>query len=169
MAIGTPDRVFPARLLEFEECGMNSQVIILILVFRMLSCSGSCGTDHQKRDGAHSIPMVEQAPQRTTLTAEDIVAFDADPFSGRGYFAEFKVDRKYLEDVISTWHRVSADQWRHCYSHVLGGDRWGTITLRDGRRIRWMVRPGGLAKLYFPDGTVQYLAKGRPPGFGADE
>lgn len=139
--------------------GMKPRLVILALVLGAMSCTGTDVMDEQNPEGADSMSTAKQVPDRRTLGPEDLDAFEADAFSGSPYWAEFTVDRKYLEDALSTWHRVPADQWANGYSHVGGGDRSGTISLRDGRRIRWMVRPGGLATLSFPDGAVYYLAK----------
>ena len=93
----------------------------------------------------------------------DIGEFKPDLVSARTHFKDFKVERKKLEDILLTWYRVSQEHWRHGYSHVAFGDRTGTIKLKDGTAIRWMVRPGGLARLTFQDGTTLYLAKELTP------
>jgi len=93
----------------------------------------------------------------------DIAEFKPDLVSARTHFKDFKVERKELEDILCTWYRVSQEHWRHGYSHVAFADRTGTIKLKDGTAIRWMVRPGGLAKLTFQDGTALYLAKELTP------
>ena len=54
---------------------------------------------------------------------------------------------------------VSASQWRHVYSHVAFGDRTGRLTLRGRTVLRWLVRPGGLAYLEWPDGRKTYLVR----------
>jgi len=93
--------------------------------------------------------------------AGDIVEFTADPVSVRTN--DFKVERKDIEKVLRTWHQVSQEHWRHGYSHVAFRDRTGTIRLKDGTIVRWMVRPAGLAMLAFQDGTVLHLAKELTP------
>lgn len=52
---------------------------------------------------------------------------------------------------------VTETQWWHEYSHVSGGQRYGYLVLHDGVRLRWMVKPGGLAWLSWPDGSKVYL------------
>jgi hypothetical protein len=89
----------------------------------------------------------------------DIAEFKAGIIPAWGYFRDFRVERKDIEEVLRKWHRVSQDHWRHGYSHVALADRTGTITLKDGNTVRWMVRPGGLATLTFQDGKVLYLAR----------
>jgi hypothetical protein len=93
----------------------------------------------------------------------DIAVFHADPIPARTHFKTFKVERKDLEDVLRTWHQVSEDHWRHGYNYPVGEDRTGTITLKDGTSIKWMVKPGGVAALTFQDGTILYLAKELTP------
>ena len=56
---------------------------------------------------------------------------------------------------------ISASQWRHVYSHAAFGDRTGRLTLRDRTVLRWLVRPGGLAYLEWPDGRKTYLVRWR--------
>jgi len=53
---------------------------------------------------------------------------------------------------------VEEEHWRHGYSHVGGGDRTGHVILKDGKKVNWMVRPGGLAWLKFENGKKMYLA-----------
>ena len=89
--------------------------------------------------------------------AGDIVAFTADPVPVRTN--DFEVTKKDIKKVLRTWHQVSEEHWRGGYSHVAFRDRTGTIRLKDGTIIRWMVKPGGLAMLAFQDGTVLHLAK----------
>ncbi len=93
----------------------------------------------------------------------DIIEFSADSHPARNPFKDFKVERKDLEEVLSTWCRVSQEHWQHGYSHVAFGDRTGTIKLKDGSAIKWMLRPGGLATLTFQDGTVLYIARELTP------
>lgn len=93
----------------------------------------------------------------------DIADFHADPVPARTHFKTFKVERKDLEDVLRTWHQVSEDHWRHGYHHLAGEDRTGTISLKDGTSIKWMVKPGGLAALTFKGGAILYLARELTP------
>lgn len=74
------------------------------------------------------------------------------------YFKDFRIERKDFEKVLDTYFTVTRDEWLHNYSHVGGGDRSGTATLKDGTVLKWMVKPGGLATVTFPDGAVLYLA-----------
>lgn len=93
----------------------------------------------------------------------DIAEFKVNIIPERTHFKDFKVQRKDIEEVLRKWYRVSQEHWQHGYSHVAFGDITGTIKLKDGTAIRWMVRPGGLATLTFQDGTVLYLAKELTP------
>lgn len=52
---------------------------------------------------------------------------------------------------------ISATEWMGARSHVEGGDRTGWVTLEDGTRLKWLLRPGGLAVVVYPDGGAVYL------------
>ena len=74
------------------------------------------------------------------------------------YFKEFKIEEGDLLKILRDYHVIPERDWLHNYSHVAFGDRTGTITLRTGTKIKYMVRPGGLASLTFPDGRKLFLA-----------
>ena len=97
-------------------------------------------------------------------TSVDIAQFSADPVPpyGDAHFASFRVTRADLNTILDTYHEIAPDIWLHHYSHVARGDRTGTITLKDGRIIKWLVRPGGLATLRSADGATHYLAREMP-------
>jgi hypothetical protein len=100
----------------------------------------------------------------SSVSSADVAQFTADPISIHAdrHFVDFKITRAELDKILDTYHEISADVWMHRYSHVLGGDRTGTITLKDGRMIKWMVRPAGLATLTLPNGVTHYLARELP-------
>jgi hypothetical protein len=54
---------------------------------------------------------------------------------------------------------VSKDVWLHNYSHVALADHTGRMTLREGGTVRWLIRPGGLGTLTFPDGKELFLVR----------
>jgi len=70
----------------------------------------------------------------------------------------FKTGRDDLQKILETYFVISEAHWRNHYSHMTRLDRTGTITLKNGTVIRWLVRAGGLAVLTFPDKTSIYLA-----------
>ena len=90
----------------------------------------------------------------------EVVDFRADmlPSPPTKHFKDFKICREELKNIMETYRVVSQEQWLRCYHHVALGDRTGTITLRDDTVIHWLVRPGGLACLTFPDKAQIYLA-----------
>ncbi len=90
---------------------------------------------------------------------KDIVEFKANPISPHAHFKNFNVERRDLERIINTYHQVSEEHWLHGYHHIALNDVTGIIILKDGTEIKWMVRPGGLATLTYPDGRIIYLAK----------
>lgn len=99
------------------------------------------------------------AKKSTPAEAKDIVKFKANSVSPHAHFKGFKIEREDLEDVIKTYHEVTEEHWRHNYHHIAMNDVTGIIILKDGTEIKWMVRPGGLATLTYPDGRIIYLAK----------
>ena len=94
----------------------------------------------------------------------NISAFMADPAprAASDYFREFQVERADFDRILDTYFTVTREQWLHRYSHVAFGDRTGTATLNDGTALKWMVRPGELATVTFPDGAILYLAASKP-------
>ncbi len=104
-------------------------------------------------------------PQSLTSTSwqrpqpSEIVEFQARSIPTVTYFKDFEITQSEIEAVIATWHEVSKEHWLHGYSHVALENRTGTIKLKSGTVIEWMVKPGGLATLTFPDGKMMYLAK----------
>ena len=86
--------------------------------------------------------------------------FVADPVasSPSDSFKDFKVTQREFEAILKDYYQVEEDHWMHGYSHVAFGDRTGHVTLKDGRTIKWMVKPGGLAWLEFPSGKKMFLA-----------
>ena len=98
------------------------------------------------------------------VSSADVLRFTADaiPPQADQHFATFTVNRAELGKILDTYHEVSAEVWTHHYSHVHGGDRTGTIILKDGQRLNWLVRPGGLATLKAEDGVTHYLVRELP-------
>jgi hypothetical protein len=90
---------------------------------------------------------------------QDIAKFVADPGPAKSHWPDYKITRQMLDEVLTKWHQVSADQWQHGYSHVAMEDRTGTIKLKNGTVVQWMVKPGGLATLTMGRETKVYLAK----------
>jgi len=99
------------------------------------------------------------AEKSSLVETENIVEFKANPISKLAHFKDFKIGREDLEDIINTYHRISEEHWRHGYHHVAMNDATGIIILKDGTEVKWMVRPGGLATLTYPDGRIIFLAK----------
>ena len=96
---------------------------------------------------------------------------EADPVTGTsgGAFSRLRVSCDDVLEFVARAKVVSESEWRHEYSHVAFGDRIGRLTLRDGTVLRWLVRPGGLARLEWPDGRATYLVRccaERPPRGG---
>jgi len=61
--------------------------------------------------------------------------------------------------ALKSYYVVPVYEWQNYYSHVGMGDKVGEIILPGGSHIQWMLRPGGLAAVVYPDGGVVYLAR----------
>lgn len=92
---------------------------------------------------------------------DDITKFVAEPIASNNldYFKDFKVTKKDFSVILKEYFQVEEEHWKHGYSHVGLGDRSGHLILKDGSKVRWTVRPGGLAWLEFPRGKKIYLAR----------
>jgi hypothetical protein len=111
-----------------------------------------------------ALARIVEDQKKTPLSVpaeKDIELFYPDPVRDGGYFKDFKVGKADLVKILRDYLVIPKQDWLHHYSHVGQGDRTGTIFLRDGTRIRYMVRPGGLATLTFLDGRKLYLAAGK--------
>ena len=95
-------------------------------------------------------------------SSEDIVEFSADPVKPQpsNHLKDFKIGRADLMTVLH-YDVVTRDQWAYGYSHVAFGTRTGTIILKDKTKVQWMVSPGGLACLTFPDKRRIYLVQSK--------
>jgi len=90
---------------------------------------------------------------------KEVEQVTADPVRRDVHFKDSKADNAELLKILRDYHVIPKQDWKHGYSHVAGEDRTGTIRLRDGTKIEYMVRPGGLASLAFPDGRQLFLAR----------
>jgi hypothetical protein len=70
-----------------------------------------------------------------------------------------EVTCKEVLAFLATAKVVSKDSWLHNYSHVAMADYTGTITLRTGETVRWLIRPGGLGSLRFQGGAELFLVR----------
>lgn len=127
----------------------------------LLAACSDRGVPPSEATGAGTPAVVP--PALRIPAAEDIIEFTAAPQPKLSHFPDFTIDRGQLERILTTWYPVSEEHWRHGYHHVGFCDRTGTITVRDGTTLQWMVRPGGLATLSLPEHTTVFLAKERTP------
>jgi hypothetical protein len=102
-------------------------------------------------------------------SATQIDRCEADPVAGTsgGAFSRLRVSCDDVLELLAHAKVVSESEWHHEYSHVAFGDRSGRLTLPDGIVLTWLVRPGGLAYLEWPDGRKTYLVRccvDRPSG-----
>ena len=92
-------------------------------------------------------------------SADDIADFSADPIDADyadSVFKNFKVDEADMKYILTFGTAVTKEQWLY-NSHVVGGDRTGTFVLRNGQKMKWFVRPAGLATLTGVDNKVIYI------------
>jgi hypothetical protein len=115
-----------------------------------------------------SIIATAACPDTTSRSTPDslrLQAFRADSAPQFGdltrYWERFRVDSADLARLLATFEVVPEHEWHHYYSHVGGGDRTGWARLANGRELHWMVRPGGLMRLQYADGTQVYLVSCR--------
>ena len=103
--------------------------------------------------------VAEQNKRPLRVPAEkEIEMFYPDPVRRDVHIKDFKIDKADLVKILHDYHVIPKQDWKHNYSHVGQEDRTGTIVLRDGNKIQYMVRPGGLASLTFLDGRKLFLA-----------
>jgi hypothetical protein len=93
---------------------------------------------------------------RLPATAE-VTDCTSDPATGSDYWEDFVFTCEELRQALTHAKVVPESKWRHEYSHVAGGDRYGHLFLADGIRVRWMARPGGLGWLEWPNGQKLHL------------
>lgn len=94
---------------------------------------------------------------------DDVKEFVADPIPPVPveFFKDFKVTQEDFCAILKDYFQVEEEHWIHGYSHVAFGDRTGHIVLKDGRKVKWLVKPAGLAWLEFSSGKKMYLARER--------
>ncbi len=64
-----------------------------------------------------------------------------------------------LRKLLMNYHLVPEYIWKNYYHHVTGMDIEGYIRLKNRERVRWLVRPGGLACVMWENGKVIYLVR----------
>ena len=132
------------------------QTILALCSVAIMGCAIHTEPDQPSVDAKQSASPVTNV---VLPIPGQISGFKADPVPALSHCPGFRIDRNTLSEVLTSWHQVSAEHWRHGYSHVAMEDRTGTLKLKDGSIIHWMVKPGGLAFLSLPDGRTVYLAK----------
>jgi hypothetical protein len=67
----------------------------------------------------------------------------------------FKLDKAELLKILRDYYVIPKQEWKGIPHYF--EERTGTIRLKDGTRIEYMVYPAGLGTLTFPDGRKLYL------------
>ena len=97
-------------------------------------------------------------PTIPTVDAIASCAVEAEPRTS-GAWQPPRVTCDSVLAFLSEAKAVAKDTWFHSYSHVASYDYEGTVTLRTGDRVRWLIRPGGLGRLSFGDGGELFLVR----------
>ena len=74
------------------------------------------------------------------------------------YWEKFSSDAEEIRLLLATYIVVRENVWSDAYSHVSGGDQVGWAIFKNGIKLKWILRPGGLAKLVYKDGGTIYMA-----------
>ncbi len=117
----------------------------------------AAGCDHAVKPPLAAANMA--ADTAPIPTADQIVSCqtDAAPAHAHDLAASVGTGCRDLAVFLADAHAVGKRRWLHGYSHVALMDRSGRILLRDGRTLRWMLRPGGLGYLEDARGGRTYL------------
>jgi len=101
------------------------------------------------------------AGRNAVPTPEEIVSCSvaSTPRPGDGARKLPDVDCATLSAFLNGAKVVTKEEWLNNYSHVAFADSEGILKLRSGNAIRWLLRPGGLGRLTFPDGSELHLVK----------
>jgi len=130
----------------------------LCVVALMASCSSQPPV---KKTDDENATTVSEKNNSLLFSLDDIDKFVADPnprYSSNNS-ADLNISKKEMDAILQDYYVIDREQWLNTYSHVAGLDRTGSLILKDGSIIKWIVRPGGLATLEYPDGKKNYLAK----------
>jgi len=100
---------------------------------------------------------VQSAEELRLPGAAEVTGCSESSNHGLDYWKGFVFGCQELLQALPQAKVVSEDKWRHEFSHVSGGDRYGHLLLSDGVRLQWMARPGGLAWLEWPNGQRLHL------------
>jgi hypothetical protein len=95
--------------------------------------------------------------QRKTKTPAEAIAQLSNPEAEPS--VTFEPAKAEVAQALKSFYVVPVYEWQHCYSHIGMGDEMGEILLPGGPRMQWMIRPGGLAAVVYPDGGIVYLAR----------
>jgi len=71
------------------------------------------------------------------------------------------ISHEEVREKLMRYVVVSRQEWDHGFSHVAHSDEGGWVAT-EKECFQWIVRPGGLAWIVYPDGTAVYLAAFRP-------
>jgi hypothetical protein len=94
------------------------------------------------------------------LIGDEIQKFVVYPLSPSSHFKDFKVTRKDFIQILKQYYCVSREHWLNNYHHIsLKDGVTGYVEMKNGEKVSWLVKPGGLAWLEFADGKKIFLAQ----------
>src|SRR5688572_22417172 len=139
---------------------LNDNLLTFILVattFMVQACNKEKGTAISQPSPSTSTALRHSWP--IDLRHAEIMKDDKLVLKRSEYWSQLDTPIEEVRKSLSEFVAVDKDTWLHQYHHVSGGDQAGWIILPNGERIKWMLRPGGLAYVEYADGTQVYLAK----------
>ena len=113
-------------------------------------CVLALALSHQTHAGKNPVPAPEEIVSCSVVST---------PRPGDGAWKPPDANCATLSAFLNGAKVVTKEEWLNNYSHVAFADSEGILRLRSGDAIRWMLRPGGLGRLTFPDGSELHLVK----------
>lgn len=121
------------------------------------STSSEAADTEPAGQGAAREPWPPADLGRADIVSDDALVLDR---SGREHVRE--TSPADVRQALSGYQAVEKTRWLREYHHVAGQDQAGWLVLPDGTRLKWVLRPGGLAYVQYPDGTTIFLARRGP-------
>lgn len=87
----------------------------------------------------------------------DIKDFVADPIPQTSSNKGSNFTREEMAKLLKTYRTLDRENSKN-FPYIAGYARTGYFILKDGKKIKWMIKQTGLVILEFPDGKEMYLA-----------
>jgi hypothetical protein len=121
---------------------------------RPAACEGFALHSLRKLDQHVPYPPVGK-PWPIDVSEAQIVKDGTVAYPSSHHFPPLSVEQ--ARDALRLYVVVPHDVWSHHYSHVGLSDEGGWVAT-ESECFQWIIRPGGLAWIVYPDGTAVYLA-----------